>query len=166
MLSLHNAIVSSRPFPPFSLASLTSVTPRQAPDRERPLPSPFTAFRVACAHPLVPLAIGAPAATCLLRATAREGGLPAPLRRRRVCGAPSRQRASHVTASQARSACSRSSVYFPPFLPTWSLLETERSLPALWRRKSKLQNWSLGRREALPGEAGLGPGPGISADKY
>lgn len=80
--------------------------------------------------------------------------------------APSRQRASHVTASQARSACSRSSVYFPPFLPTWSLLETERSLPTLWRRKSKLQNWSLGRREALPGEAGLGPGPGISADKY
>lgn len=137
--------------------------------RPRSHPHSLLSFTLAtslsCAHPLAPLAIGdspRPASS----EQQGESESFAPLR------AGARVRSSQQAARESRDSLTERIGLeprfhlFPAFFCQHGIFEKqERSLPTLWRRKRKLQKWSLGRREALPWDTGLGPGPRISADE-
>lgn len=160
--------------PPLPLTSLTPSGSRPhasppAPGEAAPLPTRgFPSHSRSPSRALTPLSHsrgGDSTTTCLLRSVGAPR-LRAPLRRRP--GPSSRQAARQARDRHAGSVGLEPRFRrFPAFsLSPWNLRETESSLPALGRKESKLGNWSPGRREALPGAAGLVPGPGVSADEH
>lgn len=120
LFSLYTAIGSSRHFPASFPHLLTSATLGLRPGDPAPIPTHccLSHSRLPCrALTLLPhsqseIPHDLPPQSSKARVRASRPSAQAP-----ECAAPSRQRASHVTASQSGSAWSLASVYFPPFSP-------------------------------------------------
>lgn len=120
VLSLHRYPLLT-PFPRLfpSLPHICDARPQTWRPRSHPhsLLSFTLATSLSCAHPLAPLAIGDSPRPASSEPQGESESFARPSAQAPECAAPSRQRVSHVTASQGRSAWSLTSVYFPPFSP-------------------------------------------------